>query len=169
MTLNALTVDLEEHFQVSNFEHTIDRASWGSQPSRVVEPTRRLLDAFEASGSRATFFTLGWVAERHPALVREIVGRGHEIACHGHMHELVYDLGPARFRADLRRAKATIENAAGCAQPVQTAVSFVTSSAIGTSPRMSPNAFRWKSPSKLATMTSLPALACSSQKLTMSG
>lgn len=82
-------------------------------PSRVVASTRRLLDLFERHGARATFFVLGWVAERNGPLIREIADRGHEIACHGHEHDLVYDLGPDRFRADLRRARAAIEGAVG--------------------------------------------------------
>jgi polysaccharide deacetylase family protein (PEP-CTERM system associated) len=113
VTLNALSVDLEEYFQVSNFAGLIERSRWESLPSRVRESTRRLLDAAEATGNRATFFVLGWLAERHPDLVREIAARGHEIACHGYGHELVYELGPERFRADLRRARAAIEQAIG--------------------------------------------------------
>ena len=115
MTLNALSVDLEEYFQVSNFAGLIERSRWETLPSRVRESTRRLLDAADATGNRATFFVLGWVAERHPDLVREIAARGHEIACHGYGHELVYELGPERFRADLRRARAAIEQATGSA------------------------------------------------------
>ena len=88
MSLNALSVDLEEYFQVANFEGVIDRCDWADLPSRVGAATRRLLDTFDATGSRATFFVLGWVAERQPALVREIADRGHEIACHGYGHEL---------------------------------------------------------------------------------
>jgi polysaccharide deacetylase family protein (PEP-CTERM system associated) len=113
VTLNALSVDLEEYFQVSNFAGLIERSRWESLPSRVRDSTRRLLDAAEATGNRATFFVLGWLAERHPDLVREIAARGHEIACHGYGHELVYELGPERFRADLRRARAAIEQATG--------------------------------------------------------
>jgi polysaccharide deacetylase family protein (PEP-CTERM system associated) len=113
VTRNALTVDLEEYFQVSNFDATIDRSRWDALPSRLHGTTLRLLDGFEQTGSRATFFVLGWVAERHPALVREIASRGHEIACHGYGHELVYSLGTARFRADLQRARAAIEDAVG--------------------------------------------------------
>jgi polysaccharide deacetylase family protein (PEP-CTERM system associated) len=115
VTLNALTVDLEEYFQVSNFERSIDRGCWDALPSRVVEATGKLLDAFDETDNRATFFVLGWVAERQPALVREIAERGHEIACHGYGHQLVYELGPERFRADLRRARCTIEDATGVA------------------------------------------------------
>jgi polysaccharide deacetylase family protein (PEP-CTERM system associated) len=114
VTLNALSVDLEEYFQVSNFANVIERSRWPALPSRVRASTLRLLDAAGATGNRATFFVLGWVAERHPELVREIAARGHEIACHGYGHELVYELGPARFRADLRRARAAIEQATGC-------------------------------------------------------
>ncbi|MFK7894501.1 MAG: XrtA system polysaccharide deacetylase [Myxococcota bacterium] len=112
---NALTVDLEEYFQVSNFDQVISRDDWGSLPSRAPDHARRLMDCFEAESRRATFFTLGWVAERQPALLREIVDRGHEVACHGYGHELVYALGEERFRADLRRAKATLEDATGSA------------------------------------------------------
>ncbi len=115
MAFNALTVDLEEYFQVSNFEKWIDRADWDALPSRVIESTHRLLDLFDETESRATFFALGWIAERNPKLLREIVGRGHEIACHGYGHELVYAIGPERFRADLRRARSAIEDATGCA------------------------------------------------------
>jgi polysaccharide deacetylase family protein (PEP-CTERM system associated) len=115
--LNALTVDLEEYFQVSNFDGVIDRARWERLPSRVSDSTVRLLDAFERTGSRATFFVLGWVAARHPKLVAEIARCGHEIACHGFGHELVYSIGPERFREDLRRARAAIEDATGA--PVQ--------------------------------------------------
>ncbi len=113
MTLNALSIDLEEYFQVSNFAGLIERSHWDALPSRVQNSTRRLLDAIDATGNRATFFVLGWVAERHPELVREIAARGHEIACHGYGHELVYELGPERFCADLRRARAAIEQATG--------------------------------------------------------
>jgi polysaccharide deacetylase family protein (PEP-CTERM system associated) len=113
VTFNALSVDVEEYFHVSNFDAVIDRSRWDSLPSRVCEATRRLLDAFEETENRATFFVLGWVAERHPKLVREIAERGHEVACHGYGHELVYAIGPARFRADLKRARAAVEDASG--------------------------------------------------------
>ena len=84
-------------------------------PSRVIESTHRLLDLFDETESRATFFALGWIAERNPKLLRAIADRGHEIACHGYAHELVYQIGPNRFRSDLRRARAAIEDATGCA------------------------------------------------------
>ena len=110
-SLNALSVDLEEYFQVSNFDDVIPRSRWQTLPSRVGDATHRLLDLFDRTSSRATFFVLGWVAERHPALVREIADRGHEIACHGYGHELLYEIGPDRFREDLTRARRAIEDA----------------------------------------------------------
>lgn len=113
MSLHALSVDLEEHFQVANFEGLSLRGRWDALPSRVVDSARRLLDLFDRYGSRATFFALGWVAERQGALLREIAARGHEVACHGYAHELVYEIGPQRFREDLRRARQAIEDAAG--------------------------------------------------------
>ena len=113
VTLNALSVDLEEYFQVSNFERVIDRDTWPTLPSRVVASTQALLKTFEETQNKATFFVLGWVAEREPALVREIAERGHEIACHGYGHQLVYEIGPERFREDLRRACGAIEDAVG--------------------------------------------------------
>lgn len=115
MAFNALSVDLEEYFQVSNFDKLIDRSDWEALPSRVQDQTQRLLDLFDSTQSTATFFVLGWIAERHPRLLREIADRGHEIACHGYGHELVYDLGRDRFRRDLRRARAAIEDATGAA------------------------------------------------------
>ena len=113
MSLHALSVDLEEHFQVANFDGLIERSGWEAHPSRVADSARRLLDLFEETECRATFFALGWVAERQGALMREIAARGHEIACHGYAHELVYEIGPERFREDLKRARAAIEDAAG--------------------------------------------------------
>lgn len=110
---NALSVDLEEYFQVSNFDRVLDRARWDALPRRVEGQTTRLLDRFDEVGCRATFFVLGWVAEREPGLVRQIAERGHEIACHGYDHRLVYDLTPEAFRADLRRAREAIERASG--------------------------------------------------------
>jgi polysaccharide deacetylase family protein (PEP-CTERM system associated) len=111
--MHALSVDLEEYFQVTNFQDVIPPQHWERIPSRVEHATHRLLDLFDESGARATFFALGWVAERHPDLLREIVRRDHEIACHGHAHRMLGDLGPEAFRADLRRARTAIEDATG--------------------------------------------------------
>jgi polysaccharide deacetylase family protein (PEP-CTERM system associated) len=113
MSLNAMSIDLEEYFQVSNFADVIDRAHWHTLPSRVADATERLLDTLDRTGTQATFFVLGWVAERQPELICRIAQRGHEIACHGYGHELVYEIGPDRFRADLVRAREAIEAACG--------------------------------------------------------
>lgn len=142
----ALTVDLEEYFQVSNFDRVIAREDWDALPSRVGDSTRRLLDAFDAADSRATFFSLGWVAERHPALLREIAERGHELACHGYSHELVYDLDPERFRADLRRARAAIEDATGKAIEGYRAPSYsITRDSLWALDVLAEEGFRWDS------------------------
>lgn len=112
---NAMSVDVEDWFQVQAFAGVIDRAAWETLPRRVEANTERILALFEGAGVRATFFTLGWVAERHPALIRRIVGAGHELASHGYGHELVHAIGPEAFRADLRRAKAVLEETGGVA------------------------------------------------------
>lgn len=111
--VNAMSVDVEDYFQVSAFDRVVARSSWAARESRVVANTERLLDLFQEAGVRSTFFVLGWVAERHPALVRSIVGGGHELASHGYGHELVYNLTPDQFREDIRRAKAILESAGG--------------------------------------------------------
>jgi polysaccharide deacetylase family protein (PEP-CTERM system associated) len=111
--VNAMTVDVEEHFQVSAFDRVIPRAAWESFDSRVERNTHRLLDLFDEFGVRATFFVLGWVARQRPALVREIDRRGHEVASHGYGHCLVYQLSAAEFDEDVRRAKALLEDASG--------------------------------------------------------
>lgn len=111
--MNAFSVDLEEYFQVANFDHCIDRRRWPELPSRAVAQTHRILDLCDQTGTRATFFALGWVAERQPDLLREIAARGHEVACHGYGHELIYQIGPERFREDVKRARAVIEDAIG--------------------------------------------------------
>lgn len=111
MTLiNALTVDVEDYFHVSAFSKHIDRNHWDRYSCRVEANTRALLEMFERAGVRATFFVLGWVTERYPGLVREIVAGGHEIACHGYSHELVYRQTPAVFRDESRRSKDMLEN-----------------------------------------------------------
>jgi len=111
--VNALTVDVEDYFQVSAFEGVVSRDGWGSYESRVATNTGRLLDVFAEFGVRATFFVLGWVAERHPSLVARIASAGHEVASHGHTHRLIYTMTPAEFREDLRRAKNALEDAGG--------------------------------------------------------
>ena len=109
--LNAMTVDVEDYYHASAFDRVVSRASWDALESRVVANTHRLLDLFNEHQVRGTFFVLGWVAELFPSLVRDIARNGHELASHGHHHQLVYLLTPAQFREDVRRAKATIETA----------------------------------------------------------
>jgi len=110
---NALSVDVEDWFQVGAFETVIARDAWESMPARVERNTDRVLALFDAAGVKATFFTLGWVASRHPALIRRIAAAGHEIASHGWDHRRVFTMTPAEFRADLERAHAAIEEAGG--------------------------------------------------------
>lgn len=109
---NALTVDVEDYFQVSAFANQIDPRDWDRFELRVEHNTRRLLDIFVEREVRATFFVLGWVAERCPALVRSIADLGHEVACHGYSHQLIYNQTPAVFREETRRAKACLEDQA---------------------------------------------------------
>jgi polysaccharide deacetylase family protein (PEP-CTERM system associated) len=110
---NALTVDVEDYFQVSAFEAAVPRGDWNGYESRVDANTRLLLDEMQRHDVRATFFVLGWVAERAPDLMREIRDRGHEIASHGYEHRRVNTMEPAAFRDDLRRASDAIEAACG--------------------------------------------------------
>jgi polysaccharide deacetylase family protein (PEP-CTERM system associated) len=112
---NALTVDVEDYFHVSALADAIQRDTWGSRESRVEGNVRKLLALFDEAGARGTFFVLGWVAERHPQLVKEIAARGHEIACHGFSHRLVYDQPPEEFHAETVRAKKLLEDLTGCA------------------------------------------------------
>lgn len=110
-----LSVDVEDYFQVEAFAGLIERSAWDRFPVRVDANTRRVLDLFDECAVKGTFFTLGWVADRCPALVREIVARGHEIAVHSYWHRLVYKLTPDEFREDTLRAKNAVEQIAGCA------------------------------------------------------
>jgi polysaccharide deacetylase family protein (PEP-CTERM system associated) len=112
---NAMTVDVEDYYQVSAFEPYVRRDEWHSYPSRVEPNTERVLDLFDAHAVRATFFVLGIVAERYPALVRRIVGSGHELASHGYSHIRVTQQQPDEFRADVTRTKKLLEDIGGCA------------------------------------------------------
>jgi polysaccharide deacetylase family protein (PEP-CTERM system associated) len=111
--VDGLSVDVEDYFQVEAFSSEIPVSTWPQFPLRVRENTLRVLDLFEEYNCRATFFILGWVAEREPSLVREIAMRGHELACHSFYHQQVFKLTPDEFRTDLRRARAAIEDASG--------------------------------------------------------
>ena len=111
--LNALSVDVEDWFQVGAFENVIKRSDWDSLECRVERNSDAVLALFDDANVTATFFTLGWVAERYPALVRRIVDAGHEIASHGYGHDRVFTFTPDGFAADLRKSRALIEDAAG--------------------------------------------------------
>lgn len=122
--LNSISVDVEEHFQVSAFEGAVPRDQWNRLESRVEANTERLLELFAEFDVQGTFFILGWIAERFPRLVREIADQGHEIACHGYAHRLVYEQTPVEFGEELRRSKALIEQASGVAVNGYRAASF---------------------------------------------
>lgn len=110
---NALTIDVEEHFQVHAFETVIGRSDWDRYPSRVVANTRRILRLLAEYDVYATFFVLGWIADRYPDLVGEIAANGHEIATHGYWHELIYRQTPDEFADDLCNSLEAIGRAAG--------------------------------------------------------
>lgn len=122
--LNALTVDVEEHFQVSAFEGAVPRDGWAAMESRVEANTERLLDLFDEVGVRATFFVLGWIGERYPALVRRLAERGHEVASHGYDHKLVFEQEPRAFLDEAARTRSVLEQAAGQAVTGYRAASF---------------------------------------------
>ncbi len=109
----VLSVDVEDYFQVEAFADRVDRGQWDQYPSRVEANTRTILDLFDECKVKGTFFILGWVAERYPGLISEIVRRGHEPACHSYWHRRVCTLSRQEFREDTRRAKDAIEAAAG--------------------------------------------------------
>jgi polysaccharide deacetylase family protein (PEP-CTERM system associated) len=109
----ALSVDVEDWFHVENLAPVIARASWAQRELRVARNTERLLEIFDEASVRATFFVLGWVAERRPELIRRIAEAGHEVACHGYGHELLGALSVDGFREDVRRARALLEDLAG--------------------------------------------------------
>src|SRR5207249_11308540 len=108
-TVNALTVDVEDYYQVEAFTDVVRREDWPRWQSRVEPSTQRLLELFARCDVRATFFILGWVAERHPGLVRAIIAAGHEVACHCYEHRLIYRQTPDEFRAYVHRAKKILE------------------------------------------------------------
>jgi polysaccharide deacetylase family protein (PEP-CTERM system associated) len=110
---SGLSVDVEDYYHVEAFADRIRSEDWSRYPRRVADNTRRVLELFGRFNAKATFFVLGWVAEQEPALVREIAAAGHELACHSHMHRRVFTMTPQEFREDLRRARATIEDASG--------------------------------------------------------
>ncbi|APZ43492.1 XrtA system polysaccharide deacetylase [Acidihalobacter ferrooxydans] len=110
---NALSIDVEDYFQVSAFDGTFSREQWPDLELRVERNIDRLLDLFDTHRARATFFTLGWVAERRPGMIRRIVAAGHEIASHGMLHQRVTSLSRDAFKADIQRSKALLEDISG--------------------------------------------------------
>ncbi|MGC6331213.1 XrtA system polysaccharide deacetylase [Rhizorhabdus sp. FW153] len=114
MVTNGLSVDIEDWFQVGAFEKCIRREDWDNLPSRVERNSDAVIDLFGRAGAKATFFTLGWVAERCPGLIRRIVAAGHEVASHGWDHVRVFTMTPAQFREDLRRTRGVLEDLGGC-------------------------------------------------------
>ncbi len=113
MVVNGLSVDIEDWFQVGAFEKTISRDDWDSLIPRVERNSDAVIDLFGRAGAKGTFFTLGWVAARYPALIRRIVDAGHEIASHGWDHARVFTMTAEQFRADLRRTRQVLEDASG--------------------------------------------------------
>lgn len=111
--INALTIDVEDYFQVSAFAPFIARSDWERRECRVERNVNRILDLLESRDTKATFFTLGWIAERYPDLVRRIVREGHELASHGYGHERASDLTETAFRNDISRAKSLLEDLSG--------------------------------------------------------
>jgi polysaccharide deacetylase family protein (PEP-CTERM system associated) len=110
---NALTIDVEDYFQVSALAPYIARSEWDSRECRVERNVERILTMLDESQTKATFFTLGWIAERYPQLVRRIVGHGHELASHGYGHQRASDLSEAAFFADVTSAKKLLEDLSG--------------------------------------------------------
>ncbi len=110
---HAMTIDVEDYFQVEAFFRFVDRADWDTRERRVEENTDRILRMLEGAGAQATFFTLAWVAERHPALVRRIVAAGHELASHGREHRRADSQDRGEFLEDVKTARKTLEDIAG--------------------------------------------------------
>jgi polysaccharide deacetylase family protein (PEP-CTERM system associated) len=121
---NAMSVDVEDYFQVSAFAPHIRREDWDSLPCRVERNVDVILGLLDETGSSATFFTLGWIAERYPQVVRRIVDNGHELASHGYGHQRASDLTPEVFREDITRAKRILEDLGGVAVRGYRAPSF---------------------------------------------
>ena len=124
LQVNALTVDVEDYFQVSAMAAQFPRSGWERVPCRIERNMNRILDLFDQFDTKATFFTLGWIAERYPETVREIARRGHELASHGYNHERASAQTPERFRSDVELAKAVLEDVAGVAVHGYRAPSF---------------------------------------------
>src|SRR5271166_2363060 len=110
---NALTIDLEDYVHVTAFSDSFGPEEWANRESRLERNTDKLLDLLNSKACRATFFVLGWVAQKYPQVVRAVADSGHEIACHSMWHRLVYRLTPAEFHEDTREAKEILEDISG--------------------------------------------------------
>ena len=119
-----MTVDVEEYFHPTEVQAAVDQSQWDTLPSRIEHQLDQTLQLLTTRKTKATFFVLGWVAERHPRAIQQIVAAGHEIGCHSYSHQLVYSLTPREFRRDTRRAVATIEDACGVTPRVYRAPSY---------------------------------------------
>jgi polysaccharide deacetylase family protein (PEP-CTERM system associated) len=122
--LNAVTVDVEEYFHPTEVQTAVDKSRWDTLPSRIERQLTQILELLATRHTKATFFVLGWVAERHPRAIQEIVAAGHEIGCHSYAHQLIYSLTPREFRNDTRRAVIAIEDACGVRPRVYRAPSY---------------------------------------------
>ncbi len=122
--LVSISVDLEDYFQVEVMAGVVSRRDWEAMPARVEANTERLLDIFAATRTRATFFVVGWIAQRYPRLIAQVAAAGHELGCHSYWHRPVFHLTEAEFRDDTRRAKAAVEDAAGVEAPGYRAPNF---------------------------------------------
>ena len=111
--INAMTVDVEDYFHVSAFENSINKSDWTNMPLRVERNTYRLLELFEKHGVKSTFFTLGWVAERCPNLIKSIVEQGHELASHGFAHQRITEMTQIDFVTDIKKSKDILEQLSG--------------------------------------------------------
>lgn len=112
-SVHALSIDLEDYFMASAFEPAVSKAEWDFLESRVVASASKVLKILDEAQTKATFFTVGWLAERFPYLIKTVAARGHEIACHGFFHRLIYNQTPDEFEEDVRRAKQELERASG--------------------------------------------------------
>jgi polysaccharide deacetylase family protein (PEP-CTERM system associated) len=121
---NYLTIDVEEYFHPSEVQASVEEREWDLLPSRVERETDAVVSLLDVKKVKATFFVLGWVAERHPRLLRRILAAGHNIGCHSYSHRLVYRLTPTEFRADTQRAVSAIENACGVTPKAYRAPSY---------------------------------------------
>ena len=122
--INALSVDVEEYFHPTEVQASLNPARWSSFPSRIDDQILRILDMLGRNETKATFFILGWVAEKHPRMLRSIVAAGHELGCHSYCHQLIYNLTPGEFQRDTRRAIAAIEDAGGITPRLYRAPSY---------------------------------------------